>query len=262
MFKKSTLCTVMTGNGGRFATRGMPRAVALNTGQEHYVVDDLDQKLRTLVAEACNHPLKSLERRQKLSEVHRLVMQSGKLWKEHAPYYNDALQEMWEFCCRNPEQYDPTLKGVITWLDDYLKKRLRNLRDARYRQKAREMTALQTESGEITDPVTNLPARPDIQPVLEIWENTLSWVQTDPDNALRSTCFRGCSNVNCQALILRRFPLETPWSTIAAEFNLTPPEAKDLPKVYNRKCLPLLRKFAMSQGYVEEKDISSRKKSS
>jgi hypothetical protein len=216
-------------------------------------VDDLDKKLRTLVAEACNHPPKSLERRQNLGEVHRLVMKSGKLWREYAPYYNDALQEMWEFCCKNPEQYDPTLKSVITWLDDYLKKRLRNLRDARYRQQRREITALATESGETTDPIANLPARTDIQPVLEIWEKTLEWVQADPDNVLRCTCFRKYSNVNCQALILRRFPSETPWSTIAAEFNLTPSEAKDLPKVYSRRCLPLLRNFAVSQGYVEEK---------
>jgi hypothetical protein len=216
-------------------------------------VDDLDKKLRTLVAEACNHPPKSLERRQKLGEVHRLVMKSGKLWREYTPYYNDALQEMWEFCCKNPEQYDPTLKSVITWLDDYLKKRLRNLRDARYRQQRREITALATESGETTDPIANLPARTDIQPVLEIWEKTLEWVQADPDNVLRCTCFRKYSNVNCQALILRRFPSETPWSTIAAEFNLTPSEAKDLPKVYSRRCLPLLRNFAVSQGYVEEK---------
>jgi hypothetical protein len=222
--------------------------------QEPYLVDDLDQTLRTLVTEACSHPPKSWKRREKLSEVHRLVMKSGKLWREYTPYYNDALQEMWEYCCQNPEQYDPNLQSVITWLDDYLKKRLRNLRDARYRQKSREITAIATEPGDTTDPIVNLPSRPDIQPVLEIWEKTLEWVQSDSDNVLCSTCFRGYSKVNCQALILRRFPSETPWSTIAEEFNLTPSEAKDLPKVYSRKCLPLLRKFAVSQGYVEEKD--------
>ncbi len=225
-------------------------------------MDDLNQILRTLVAEACNYPPKSLERRQRLSEVHRLVMQSGKLWKEYTPYYNDALQEMWEFCCQNPELYDPTLKSVITWLDDYLKKRLRNFRDAKYRQQRREVTAMRTESGETTDPVVAIPAHPDIQPVLEIWEKTLDWVETDPDQELCSACFRKRCQVNCQALILRRFPPETPWPAIAAEFNLTPSEAKDLPKVYNRKCLPLLRKFAISQGYVEEKNRFSRKKSS
>lgn len=224
-------------------------------------MDELDKTLRTLIAEACKRPPRSLERRQKLSEVHRIVMKSGKLWREYTPYYNDALQEMWEFCCKNPEQYDPSVKSVITWLDDYLKKRLRNLRDARYRQKNREIAALATESGETTDAIAHLPAHPDIQPVLEIWEKTLDWVQADPDNVLCCTFFREYGEINCQALILRRFPSETPWATIAEEFNLTPSESKDLPKVYNRKCLPLLRKFAMSQGYVEEKDDSSQMKS-
>lgn len=224
-------------------------------------MDDLNQTLQTLIAQACTHSPKSWERRQRLSEVHQLVMQSGKLWREFTPYYNDALQEMWEFCCQNPELYDPTLKSVITWLDDYLKKRLRNFRDARYRQQRREFMALHNESGEPNDPIATLPAYPDIQPVLDIWEKTLAWVETDPEQVLCSTCFRKRGEVNCQALILRRFPSEMPWSEIAAEFNLTPAEAKDLPKVYHRKCLPLLREFAISQGYVE-KNNSSRKKSS
>lgn len=225
-------------------------------------MNDLSQTLQTLIAEACQYEPRSLERRSRLACVHRLVMASGKLWKESTPYYNDALQEMWEFCCQNPELYDPSVNSPITWLDDYLKKRLRNLRDSKYRQQKREINTLQTESGETIDPIAILPARPDIQPVLEIWDKTLAWVQTDADGNLRNTCFRNCSEVNCQALILRRFPPETAWNAIAQEFNLTPAEAKDLPKVYNRKCLPQLRQFAESQGYVEPQNNSSRRKQS
>ena len=154
------------------------------------------------------------------------------------------------------------LERASRQLDDYLKKRLRNLRDSKYRQQKREINTLQTESGETIDPIAILPARPDIQPVLEIWDKTLAWVQTDADGNLRNTCFRNCSEVNCQALILRRFPPETAWNAIAQEFNLTPAEAKDLPKVYNRKCLPQLRQFAESQGYVEPQNNSSRRKQS
>ena len=220
MLKKS-LCTGTIGNGGRFAARthGTPRAIALYIGQEHNIVDDLDQQLRRLIAAACQHPPRSRWRRQHLRELHRLVMQSGKLWKEYTPYYNDALQEMWEFCYQHPEQYDPELNGVITWLDDRLKKRLRNLRDAASRQRAREVTGFQNETGETTDIIANLPARLDIQPVLEIWEKTVAWVEADPDQVLRSTCFRKCSHVNCQTLIQWRFPSEKPWATIAAEFG-------------------------------------------
>lgn len=225
-------------------------------------MEDLNEQLRQLVAEARTHPPQSLPRQQKLQQLYRLVMKSGKLWKEYTPDYNDALQQMWEYCCQNIEQYDPTLSNVITWLDDYLKKRLRNLRDAKYRQQAREQKALATETGEIVDPVQHLPARPDIQPILDIWEHTLNWVQTDPDGMLRGTCFRQRAEINCQALFLLRFPSETPWQTIAERFALTPSAAKDLPKWYNRNCLPLLRKFGASQGYIEEPPSRNKRKSS
>lgn len=225
-------------------------------------MDDLDNQLRQLIAEACTHPPESLERQQKLSELYRLVMKSRRLWREYTPYYNDALQEMWEYCCQNLQEYDPTLAGVITWLDNYLKKRLRNLRDAHYRQQKREIHQRQTQEGETTDPMETIPSRSDIQPILEMWEEVLNWVQTDPDKVLRSTYFREYCHVNCQALILRRFPGETPWSTIAAEFRLSESETKDLPKVYHRKCLCLLQKFGVSQGYVEDKNNCKKRISS
>ena len=225
-------------------------------------MNNLDQILRQLIDEACNHPPLSLERRQKLSQIHLLVMKSRKLWKEYTPYYNDALQEMWEYCCGHPEQYDPTIKGVITWLDDELKKRLRRFRDAGYRQQKRQITGLSTDEGKTLDPVDSVAAAPDLQPVMKIWQKTLDWVKKDPDGVLRQTCFRKRPEINAQVLIERRLPPDQPWKTIAAEFQLTPPEAKDLPKFYNRKCLPLLRKFGVCEGYIEEESKNCRSKSS
>ncbi len=214
-------------------------------------MNELDLKLRELIATACEYPPQSLERQQVLAKVHLLVMKSGKLWKEHASYYNDALQEMWEYCCQHPEEYNPDIKGPIVWLDDELKKRLRRMRDAKYRQQRRFLIVKQTE--QITNnPIDDIVASPDIQPAIEIWEKTISWVQQDPDKRLRSICFRKRPEINAQALILRRLPPDTPsWKTIAAEFNLNPHEAKDLPKFYNRKCLPLLREFGLTNGYIE-----------
>ncbi len=219
-------------------------------------MNELDLELRQLIASAILHLPKSLERQQLLARVHILVMKSGKLWKEHTPYYNDALQEMWEYCCEHPEEYNPDIKSPIVWLDDELKKRLRRMRDGKYRQQRRFITAIQTEQGVINNPVDNIVASPDIQSVMEIWEKTILWVQNDPDGRLRSVCFRKRPEINAQALILRRLPPDTPsWQTIADEFKLNPQQAKDLPKFYNRKCLPLLREFGLTNGYIEESDI-------
>jgi hypothetical protein len=60
---------------------------------------------------------------------------------------------------------------------------------------------------ETTDPIKNLPASPDIPPILE---ETYQWVQTDPDGELASTHVKGRPDVTCQILILRRLPPETP----------------------------------------------------
>ncbi|MEM7714184.1 MAG: sigma-70 family RNA polymerase sigma factor [Cyanobacteria bacterium P01_A01_bin.68] len=221
-------------------------------------MNELDLKLRELIATALLYPSQSLERQQVLAQMHLLVMKSGKLWREHTSYYNDALQEMWEYCCEHLEEYNPDIKGPIVWLDDELKKRLRRMRDGKYRQQRRFITIKQTEQGVTNNPIDDIVSSPDIQPAIEIWEKTIQWVQEDPDRRLTSICFRKRPEINAQALILRRLPPNTlSWKTIGAEFNLNPAEAKDLPKFYNRKCLPLLREFGLSQGYIEQPSTSS-----
>ncbi len=223
-------------------------------------MDNIHDQLRQLVAEACSYPSESVERRQKLNQIIRRVMRSGKLWRESTDYYNDALQETWEYFCQHLEEYDPQRASVITWLDNYLKRRLRSLRERQYRQQNRKLTPFVSDQ-DPTDPLDQVSARPDIQPVLDIWDKTSEWVVCDPDEVLRETCFRNCPDINCQVLFLKRFPSETPWKSIAAEFDLTTTEAKDLPKFYNRKCLPLLRKFGISQGYIDPNQTPKNRKS-
>ncbi len=195
-------------------------------------------------------PSGSPERQQKLSELFRRVMKSRKLWQEPTEYYNDALQEMWEYCCHHLEEYDPTRAGVITWLDYHLKRNLRRFRDRKIREGRRQQTSYRTEDGQQLDPLDRVEAKADIQPCLEMWERTLQWVQADPKGILQNACFRRRPEINAQTLFLQRFPSETPWRNIAQQYALNPAEAKDLPKWYNRRCLPLVRQFAITQGWL------------
>jgi hypothetical protein len=171
-------------------------------------------------------------------------MKSGKLWKENTPYYNDALQQTWLYFCRNLEHYNPQRCGVITWLDNCLKWRLQDLRVSKGKEQAKTVYTSSLEADETTDPLKNLPADPDIPPILE---QTYQWVQKDPDGELCSTHVKARPDVTCQILILRRLPPETPWKSIAKEFNLPDSTA---PNFYKRECLPRLRKFALRQGYL------------
>ncbi|MBG1264665.1 sigma-70 family RNA polymerase sigma factor [Nostoc commune] len=210
-----------------------------------HTVSNLNQQLQHLVAQACSHPAKSLMRRQKLSEIVRVVMKSGKLWKDNTAYYNDALQQTWLYFCRNPEQYNPQSCSVITWLNNCLKWRLQDFRSREAEIQAKTVFLSSLEIENTTGPIESLPAAADIPPILE---ETYQWAFTDPDNDLASTHVKGCPEVTCQILILRRLPPETPWKNIAEEFNLPLSTA---PNFYKRECLPRLRNFALRQGYHE-----------
>ena len=212
---------------------------------------DLDMDLRELVRVARQYPAGHLKRQQALTQIVRLVGRSRKLWTEHSPDYEDALQQTWLYFCQNiceagtGEQYDPDRSSVITWLNRYLKWRLQNFYTARQTQQCRflsgwiPITVLRT-----TDCMIDFPASSDIPPILE---ETRRWVQADPTGELSSTHLRRRPDVTCQRLILRRLPPETSWETLSIEFGVA---VSTLSSFYQRQCLPHLRNFGERQGYL------------
>jgi hypothetical protein len=215
-------------------------------------MSEFDQQLRQLVMEACSHPPGSLKRQRALTQVIRLVVQ--KLWKDSSPHYADALQQTWIYFCQNVcegktgAKYDPNQGSVATWLNFYLKRRLQDFFiDAQKQQATRaSVQPRQSRSGEIdlVDPVENLAAEPDAPPILE---DVRAWAEADLTEELRQVHIAGHDHVTCQFLILRRLPPETSWKDLAAELGLS---VSTLSSFYQRQCLPRLRKFGESQGYL------------
>ncbi|MBH8561609.1 sigma-70 family RNA polymerase sigma factor [Nostoc sp. CENA67] len=220
---------------------------------DNLVKEQPDEQLKCLVAQACRHLPGSQERQKLLTQIIRLS--SSKLWKESTPYYQDALQQTWLYFCRNVcegltgQTYDPAYGSVITWLNAYLKRRLQDSHMNQYREQATKVPLKIRQSGsggnsEIIDPVDNLPATPQAPPILEELE---VWVKTDSDGELRSIHVKGRPEINCQVLILKRLPPEVSWKELSEEFGLSIPT---LSSFYQRQCLPRLRKFAKSEGWL------------
>ena len=212
-----------------------------------------EEKLRCLVIEACRHRPGSAERQKSLTRIIRLT--SKKLWKENTQHYQDALQQTWVYFCQNicegktTEPYDPTKGSVATWLNAYLRRRLQDFYIDEQKQQVRTapkriQTARSGEAGETLDPVDNLEASPDIPPLLE---DVRRWAQTDLNGELSRIHLEGYPRVTCQVLILRRLPPEASWKTLAAEFG---PSVSTLSSFYQRQCMPRLRKFGESEGYI------------
>lgn len=211
--------------------------------------DSLNECLIKIVSEACLYPAKSVVRQEKLTQIVQLVEESGKLWKENTPFYEEAKQETWLYFCLNPKKYNPARASVITWLNNHLKWRLKEFRRRNAKEAAKTIVSAISGNGVLRSEqsiclLDNLPASPDIPPILE---EVLKWAETDPNGELRGTHIRDRPNVTCQILILRRLPPSTHWGAIAEEFNLP---ISTVISFYHCKVLPRLREFGLSQGYL------------
>ncbi len=211
-------------------------------------MEKIANTLAQLVKEACEYPHGSRKRQKKLTQIIRLV--NGKLWNENTAYYEDALQDTWIYFCQNicegktARAYDPSQASVVTWLNNYLKWRLKDGYIKTEKHKKQTVPVRVDENNHIIDPVASLPANADIPPILEEVEK---WVLEDPEYKLRQTHLDNHPQITCQVLILRRLPPETPWKTLAEEYRGS---AGTLSSFCQRKCKPLLREFSKSQGYI------------
>ncbi len=208
-------------------------------------MSELDQQLRELVIEACKHPPGSALRQRNLTKVIRMV--SAKLWRESVPYYQDAVQQTWVYFCKHIcGSYNPELGSVPVWLNAYLKFRLRDFRDATQNDKIKRVPSQIERDGEWIDRIEAVPAPPPTEPLLEIVE---AWVKADATGELKSLHIKGHPEVNAQMLILRRLS-ETKWKDLADEFGVVVPT---LNTFYQRQCVPRLRNFGESEGYIDSK---------
>ncbi len=210
----------------------------------------LEEKVQCLVEEARRYPKGHLRRQQCLTQVIRLIERSQKLWREDTPYYRDALQQTWLYFCQNiceattGCQYDATRGSVVTWLDRYLRWRLQDLRTQANLNAQRTKICMALMSDRPEDAVEELPAKPDIPPILE---ETKNWVLEDPCGVLSQVCVQNRPDLTAQILIEKRLPPEMPWQKISLEYGVS---VSTLSSFYQRQCIPLLRSFAQRQGYL------------
>ena len=207
-----------------------------------------EERLDLLVTEACKHPAGSAARQKNLTKIIRLV--GPKLWRENTPFYQDALQQTWVYFCQNiceartGKVYDPDRGTIVTWLNFDLKKRLQDLSEEASKRQKIFPPKTPTNPNEPFDPLENIAAEPDVPPLLE---QVKQWVESDVNGELSSIHITNRPDVTAQVLILRRLPPETSWKDLAVEFNLS---VSTLSSFYQRQCLPRLRKFGESEGYL------------
>ena len=214
--------------------------------------DQIHQALKDQIQQALLFSPDSPDRQRCLIRIHALVMQSGKLWRDSRPYYNDAVQDMWQECFSNLEEYDPAVQLVTTWLNDHLRRALRRYKDRQQRDLNRHRTRVKGDDGQEAPIVNFLTSRPDAAEAQEkILNPVLKWVEADADGKLQKRIFGKRPDINVQSVILKRIPPQSKgWNTICTEFGLSEEESTALPKWYHRYCKPVLREFGTQAGLL------------
>jgi hypothetical protein len=147
------------------------------------------------------------------------------------------------------QRYDPDRASLITWLDNYLRRRLQDIEISKFKELSITISSVKRgKDGELIDIIDSIPASPDIPPMLQ---DLRTWAEIDADGTLQSTHIKGHPNVNCQLLILRRLPPETSWDNLSKELAIAIPT---LSAFYQRKCIPKLHNFCESEGYINNED--------
>jgi hypothetical protein len=204
-------------------------------------------QLKKIVVEACQHPPGSPPRQRHLTRVIRLV--SPKLWRENTPYYPDALQQTWVYFCKNIcIKYDPELGAVSTWLNAYLKRRLQDFYIQSQTRRQREVSSWQDKDGDLVDIVDAIADRD--RSILDgekpLWQRVREWAETNEE--LQHLHIEGHPEITARVLILRRLPPEAKWKDLAEEFGVK--SLQTLSSFYRRQCMPRLREFGDSEGYL------------
>ncbi|MEG3969536.1 hypothetical protein QUA00_18220 [Microcoleus sp. T2B6] len=206
----------------------------------------LYQELDRLVTQICQHP-PGLKRSRLLNQLVTKMKNSGLIGKENVPYYEDALQEQWEFFSSNlcesrtGTQYDRTRGNVITWFKYYFKRRLQNWASRVDRENNRRDDREQiSEDGTPIDRIENLPDR-DRTHILEtaqLFTELQAWIDTDPDRVL-SKHVRGRPDITCQ-VILKGLSAGKSFTVLAAELSCSYPTLYAFHRV---QCRPHLQRF-------------------
>jgi len=177
----------------------------------------LNKQLEQLATDAQKYPPLSLERQQTLDNLIRTILASGQLWcphleqNQHYEYvYQEALQNLWYYVCREIEQYDPQLGAVLAWVNMLLYRRFFPEAMSKVRN-IREKTIPDLSYLLNSFTLSEKPALPT--------ELLKECIESDPEGAFRQEYIENHPEANFQALMQRRVNGQM-WKDISADLGI------------------------------------------
>jgi hypothetical protein len=184
-------------------------------------LDEIDVFLQQLALTAQQHPHLSPQRQLALTKLVNTVVQSNRLghpqkWQfsvdVYEDIYNEALQELLLYICKNIDKYNPERGSVIVWVNFLLQQRF-------FKEAVRKFFGQQNIT-HITDTHLEnlaLPEEPE-----DITKILIDCIKLDPEGIFKKEHIKEHPQANFQALAQQRI-LGKSWKEIAAQYNLKIP---------------------------------------
>lgn len=204
-------------------------------------LDQLDRCLRQLALEAQQYPPHTLERRQTVGKLLRVMQNSGRLCRPSCPgfsglyeeIYAIALQKLFCYIYERIDHYDSTRGEVLQWANFLLRRRLPEaIRELSHPREVQRFNLDDLEKNSASQP--NSPS-----------EELLQCLKEDPEGIFTSRHIVNHPQAHFQFIALKKVSGYT-WKEISRELNIS---VQTLSSFYQR-CLkeftPMLQKYLSS----------------
>lgn len=228
-------------------------------------MDDLDERLSTLIAEIRQNPAKSRKGRTTRDKLLREIQQLPGLKKSVHQDYPEALNRTFEWVSREIAKFEPrqssVSKSLVNWINGYLGWRIQDL----YSPDKDAPISLEAPIAADIGETTRLELLPDFtlsgldgmiesaqkETIQRIGRELELYIEEDPEGKLRNSYPRSNPECNCQFLSMRRVLKEPPdkFRDLATELKVN---YTTLNSHWKRNCELLLQKKAITLGYKQE----------
>lgn len=202
---------------------------------------DIDLRLQQLVKLAQQHPPLSKQRQIALNKLINQIQQSKRLcqpqrksWKPqmYEDIYNEAVSKTFLEICQHIDEYREE-HAVMAWVNNRLKQRFIDVVRQYYQHK------------KVTENIAYIPQEnPSPLDILTDESKMLKqFLETDPENHLKTTFIKGKPAATFQALAIAKFVEDQTWEDISLHFGISVPTLASFVDRNLHKLLPYFRKY-------------------
>ncbi|GAB1544754.1 hypothetical protein NUACC21_74300 [Scytonema sp. NUACC21] len=180
-----------------------------------------ESEFKQLALEAQKHPLNSTARRMALSKLieglyksHKLCSPyKGRFSQVYQHIYEEAVQDLFLYICKNIDKYAPERAEFITWVNMLLSKRFFKEAVSKVVGKANEIKV----EASFLENLEDLAPKDNEEDCISDFLKIRQYIEKDPQGVFRQTYIKSYPQANFQEIAMKRWS-GLSWKDISEEF--------------------------------------------